>query len=196
MTLQDKINKEPYFKAKNLTDIADVEYSLQELKKLIAEYGYTKQLIAILTRINNKKSKLSGTMKLTKGSKAAKDFMAKIRSMKNKPKKSKVGAIKRSTRKVVKNNTSVLSGTHKDTKSHNYKISISGDTRKKLSADAVSSMRSIAKAIQIIYKRNAWGDSELNNRQNIAQAYTMLWELILSNGYTITQSGKLTKAIH
>ena len=135
-------------------------------------------------------------MKLTKGSKAARDFMAKIRSMKNKPKKSKVGAVKRSTRKLVKNNTSVLSGTHKDTKSHNYKISISGTERKKLSADAVSSMRSIAKAIQIIYKRNAWGDNELNNRQNIAQAYTMLWELILSNGYTITQSGKLTKAIH
>jgi hypothetical protein len=56
-------------------------------------------------------------------------------------------------------------------------------------------MRSIAKAIQIIYKRNAWGDSELNNRENIAKAYTMLWELILSNGYTITQAGKLTKTI-
>jgi hypothetical protein len=42
--------------------------------------------------------------------------MAKIRSMKNKPKKSKVGAIKRSTRKLVKNNTSVLSGTYKKPK--------------------------------------------------------------------------------
>jgi hypothetical protein len=65
-------------------------------------------------------------MKLKKGSKAAKDFMAKIRSLKGKPKKSKVGAVKRSTRKVFKKNTSVLSGTHNDTKSHNYKISISG----------------------------------------------------------------------
>ena len=72
-------------------------------------------------------------MKLKKGSKAAKDFMAKIRSMKNKPKKSKVGAIKRSTRKVVKNNTSVLSGTHTDTKSHNVKVSVmSGITEENL----------------------------------------------------------------
>lgn len=66
-------------------------------------------------------------MKLKKGSKAAKDFMAKIRRMKGKPKKTKLGAVKRSTRKVVKKNTSVLGSTqHNDTKSHNYKISISG----------------------------------------------------------------------
>ena len=76
-----------------------------------------------IEKINN----LSGTMKLKKGSKAAKDFMAKIRSMKNKPKKSKVSGIKKSTRKVFKKNTSVLSGTHTDTKSHNYRISISGN---------------------------------------------------------------------
>ena len=45
--------------------------------------------------------------------------------------KSKVGGIKRSTRKVFKKNTSVLSGTHNDTKSHNYKISISGINTKR-----------------------------------------------------------------
>ena len=183
----------------------DIEKQIVYLKQAIeAEKMMQKKFVLIPRQLNNSKRKIKTyqndikkyTMTLKKGSKAAKDFMAKIRSLKGKPKKSKVSGIKRSTRKVFKKNTSVLSGTHNDTKSHNYKISISGTERKKLSADAVSSMRSIAKAIQIIYKRNAWGDDELNNRQNIAQAYTMLWELILSNGYTITQSGKLTKAIH
>ena len=67
MTLQEKINKEPYFKVKNLTDLDDVEYSLQEVRKLIAEYGYTPKLNAILTRIRNKKSKLSNNIKYKDG---------------------------------------------------------------------------------------------------------------------------------
>jgi hypothetical protein len=170
--------------------IEDINKQIEYLKQAIKEEKLMqKNFVLIPRQIANSKKKIKTykndiknyTMKLKKGSKAAKDFMAKIRNLKSKPKKSKVGA--------VKNNT------HNDTKSHNYKISISGDKQKKLSADAVSSMRSIAKAIQIIYKRNAWGDSELNNRENIAKAYTMLWELILSNGYTITQAGKLTKTI-
>ena len=53
-------------------------------------------------------------MKLKKGSKAAKDFMAKIRAKKgkSKPKAKRVGLVKKA------------SNFHKDTKSHNVKISV------------------------------------------------------------------------
>jgi len=53
-------------------------------------------------------------MKLKKGSKAAKDFMAKIRAKKgkSKPKAKKVGLVKKAF------------NLHKDTKSHNVKISV------------------------------------------------------------------------
>ena len=113
----------------------DIEKQIVYLKQAIeAEKMMQKKFVLIPRQLNNSKRKIKTyqndinkyTMKLKKGSKAAKDFMAKIRSMKNKPKKSKVGAVKRSTRKVFKKNTSVLSGTHTGTKSHNYKISISG----------------------------------------------------------------------
>lgn len=136
MTLQDKINKEPYFKAKNLTDLDDIEYSLKEVKKLIAEYGYTPKLNAILTRITNKKSKLSGTMKLIKGSAAAKSFMKKLRASKGKPKKK-------------------LSGSkHTDIKSHNYKITIgaAGDYAKFEISTIKALAKSLKKPIKVVQK--------------------------------------------
>lgn len=68
-------------------------------------------------------------MKLKKGSKAARDFMAKLRASRGKkkavkktaPKKSKVSGTKKKTVKPSK-----AKKVHTDVKSHNYKISISG----------------------------------------------------------------------
>ena len=101
--------------------------------------------------------------------------------------------IKKAKYKAVKK----VSGVHKDTKSHNVKINVlSGNIHKKLSSGAVSGLRSLAKASQIIWKRNAWGDNELKNRENIGHARALLIEVIMNNGYTVTPSGKLIKAIH
>ena len=57
-------------------------------------------------------------MKLKKGSLEAKKFMAKIRAKKGKPKK--ISGVKKPSVKK----------THTDIKSHNYKISISGEISK------------------------------------------------------------------
>jgi len=89
------------------------------------------------------KGKYSGTMgKLKKGSKEAKDFMAKIRAKKRKaPKKRKVSGAKESKelrKELAKKRIRLphgyetakrsrkVSGVHNDTKSHNYRINISG----------------------------------------------------------------------
>lgn len=58
-------------------------------------------------------------MKLKKGSKAAKDFMAKIRAKRKKATKKAVKP-KRAAKKAAKK----VSSTHKDTKSHNVRISV------------------------------------------------------------------------
>ena len=60
-------------------------------------------------------------MKLKKGSLEAKRFMAKIRAKKGKPKK--VSGINKSLRKKTPTKN------HTDIKSHNYKISISGNIK-------------------------------------------------------------------
>jgi len=59
-------------------------------------------------------------MKLKKGSKEARDFMAKIRGKKKGTKKA---VKKRAPKKVIKK---IAGEKHTDIKSHNYKISISG----------------------------------------------------------------------
>ena len=122
-------------------------------------------------------------MKLKKGSLKAKRFMAKIRTKKSKSKK--VSGVKKPSVKK----------THTDIKSHNYKISISGLDRKKLSSDAISGLRSLAKASAIIWKRNAWADNELQSRYKIGEARTLLMQVIWDNGYTSTPQGKLIKTI-
>ena len=61
-------------------------------------------------------------MKLKKGSLEAKQFMAKIRAKKGKPKK--VSGIKKTLRKKTPTKK------HTDINSHNYKISISGEISK------------------------------------------------------------------
>ena len=45
MTLTEKINSNPYLKVSNCTDIADIEYAMDELRKLDAEYGETNQTL-------------------------------------------------------------------------------------------------------------------------------------------------------
>ena len=39
MTLTEKINSNPYLKVSNCTDIADLEYAMDEIRKLDAEFG-------------------------------------------------------------------------------------------------------------------------------------------------------------
>jgi len=58
MTLQQKIQNEPYLKADNCTDLSDVNYALGECRKLIAEYGSKPSLCMILARLTKKKEKL------------------------------------------------------------------------------------------------------------------------------------------
>jgi hypothetical protein len=45
MTLTEKINSNPYLKVSNCTDIADIEYAMDELRKLDTEYGETNQTL-------------------------------------------------------------------------------------------------------------------------------------------------------
>ena len=39
MTLSEKIKSNPYLKLSNCTDISDLEFAMDELRKLDAEYG-------------------------------------------------------------------------------------------------------------------------------------------------------------
>jgi hypothetical protein len=59
MTLTEKINSNPYLKVSNCTDIADLEYAMDELRKLDAEYGEdNKQLIKLWAKFLDKKKKM------------------------------------------------------------------------------------------------------------------------------------------
>jgi hypothetical protein len=59
MTLTDKINSNPYLKVSNCTDIADIEYGIDELRKLDAEFGAdNKTLLKLWERFLDKKKKL------------------------------------------------------------------------------------------------------------------------------------------
>jgi hypothetical protein len=127
-------------------------------------------------------------MKLKKGSLEAKRFMAKIRAKKGKPKK--VSGIKKTLRKKTPTKN------HTDINSHNYKISISGINTHKLNKDALSGLRSLAKASAIIWKRNAWGDNHIKGKEKIGRARVLLLEVIMENGYTSTPQGKIIKTIH
>jgi hypothetical protein len=67
-------------------------------------------------------------MKLKKGSAAAKEYMAKIRAKRKKVKKSTIAKPKRAAKKAVKaarkKAAKKVSSMHKDTKSHNVRISV------------------------------------------------------------------------
>lgn len=60
MTLTEKINSNPYLKVSNCTDIADIEYAMDELRKLDAEFGdNNKTLLNLWSRFLSKKNKLN-----------------------------------------------------------------------------------------------------------------------------------------
>lgn len=62
MTLQEKINSNPYLKVSNCTDIADIEYAIDQLHILDAEYGTdNKTLLKLWAQFLNKKNKLEAT---------------------------------------------------------------------------------------------------------------------------------------
>lgn len=59
MTLAQKIANEPYLKVRNCTDIADLEYGIDQLKKLDAQYGANnKTLLKLWAKFLDKKKKL------------------------------------------------------------------------------------------------------------------------------------------
>ena len=59
MTLAQKIANEPYLKVSNCTDIADIEYGIDQLKKLDAEYGGSNRtLLKLWVKFLAKKKKL------------------------------------------------------------------------------------------------------------------------------------------
>jgi hypothetical protein len=59
MTLTEKINSNPYLKVSNCTDIADLEYAMDELRKLDSEFGEdNKTLLKLWAKFLDKKKKL------------------------------------------------------------------------------------------------------------------------------------------
>jgi len=59
MTLTEKIKSNPYLKVSNCTDISDIEYAINELRKLDAEYGDdNKTLLKLWSKFLDKKKKL------------------------------------------------------------------------------------------------------------------------------------------
>jgi hypothetical protein len=59
MTLTEKINSNPYLKVSNCTDIADLEYAMDELRKLDSEFGNdNKKLLSLWAKFLDKKKKL------------------------------------------------------------------------------------------------------------------------------------------
>ena len=59
MTLTEKINSNPYLKVSNCTDVADLEYAMDELRKLDAEFGENnKTLLKLWSKFLDKKKKL------------------------------------------------------------------------------------------------------------------------------------------
>ena len=60
MTLTERIKNEPYLKISNCTDIADLEYAIDILHTLDAEYGENnKTLLKLWAKFLDKKKKLS-----------------------------------------------------------------------------------------------------------------------------------------
>jgi len=58
MTLTEKIASNPYLKVSNCTDIADLDYAMDELRKLDAEFGQdNKTLLKIWAKFLDKKKK-------------------------------------------------------------------------------------------------------------------------------------------
>lgn len=59
MKLADRIKNNPYLKVSNCTDIADLEYAMDELRKLDAEFGEdNKTLLKLWAKFLDKKKRL------------------------------------------------------------------------------------------------------------------------------------------
>ena len=59
MILSEKIKSNPYLKISNCTDIADLEYAMDELRKLDAEFGENnKTLLKLWAKFLDKKKKV------------------------------------------------------------------------------------------------------------------------------------------
>ncbi len=62
MTLTQQIKNNPYLKLNNCTDIADLEYAMDVLRKLDVQFGeQNKTLLKIWTKFLDKKNKLQNT---------------------------------------------------------------------------------------------------------------------------------------
>ena len=59
MNLTEKIKSDPYLKAQNCTDLNDLNYGIEECKKLIETHGNTTKLCVILSKLMTKKEKLT-----------------------------------------------------------------------------------------------------------------------------------------
>jgi hypothetical protein len=59
MTLTEKISSNPFLKVSNCTDIADLEYAMDELRKLDLEFGAEKKtLLNLWAKFLDKKNRL------------------------------------------------------------------------------------------------------------------------------------------
>ena len=58
-TLTQKIASNPYLKITNCSDISDIESAIEDIKKLMAEFGHNKTLSNLWFKFNNKKAKLT-----------------------------------------------------------------------------------------------------------------------------------------
>jgi hypothetical protein len=106
------------------------------------------------------------TMKLKKGSQAAKNYMASIRAKKKGPKKA---AVKKATVKKAP-----IKSMHKDTKSHNVKISVvSGINKNSTHAEKYAYAYSIMKLAQ----------DKMLRRENLNSLENKLLSLVFSYGF-------------
>ena len=59
MTLTEKINSNPWLKVSNCTDLADIRFAMDELRKLDAEFGAEKKtLLNLWAKFLDKKNRL------------------------------------------------------------------------------------------------------------------------------------------
>ena len=59
MTLTEKINSNPWLKVSNCTDLADISFAMDELRKLDIEFGAEKKtLLNLWSKFLDKKNRL------------------------------------------------------------------------------------------------------------------------------------------
>ncbi len=58
MTLTQEIQKNPYFKVSNCSDVSDLDYAISEVLKLEDKYGKSKTIDKVFEKLHNKRKKL------------------------------------------------------------------------------------------------------------------------------------------